>query len=125
MDENPSPVTADLDAVRQRRRALRASMGELEAALAAPTNGKPADWAYNVKRALAQRQECMNENIRSTEGPDGFLQHSVSAAPRLVHTTTVAVEEHQVIVDSLRGLVIVVGAPVVDIDQIRGRCRSL
>jgi hypothetical protein len=98
MEPTVSPSDPVLDAVRTRRISLRASMGNVEIALAAPATGRTVVWNEGVRSAVQDLQSCMHEHVQATEGPAGFHREILTAAPRLAHAVAVSVREHAVIV---------------------------
>jgi hypothetical protein len=80
----------------QRRRAeLRASMGELERALASPIGtGRAVAWTARLRTALHELYDDFAEHVAITEGPQGLYSELSHASPRLAHRIERLTEEH-------------------------------
>jgi len=94
MDSAGSPARPDLEAVRQRRSTLRASMEHLRQALAAAAAESTDSSCGAVSAAARELQARLAAHIEATEGPDGFHHDMLTAAPRLAHGVATLVLEH-------------------------------
>jgi hypothetical protein len=110
-----------LDDLRRVRAELGGSMAALEQALAAPTPGRPAEWAERVDVALVELSADFGEHIAVTEGSDGLHDAVVEAAPRLSNSVRRLAGEHTVIRRLVEDLLARVRPPVAagDVDAIR------
>jgi hypothetical protein len=112
-----------LRSVVQRRVSLRSAMTSLEVSLAARSSGRTLDWRVRVAMSLHGLGECMNNHIASTEGPGGFHEQIVSAAPRLARSVTISVTEHRKICDLIAAVQTAVNRESedadADVDEVR------
>jgi hypothetical protein len=119
MDLKPNATADALRAAQERRTSLRTAMGKLEDALAARAIGREADWATGVVAALAEVDRCMDHHVRHTEGPGGFHDEIVTAAPRLAHAVDTSKREHGAISDLIAELSGVLTTEPVVVEQSR------
>jgi hypothetical protein len=96
-----TPGGPELDRLRHRRAKLRESMSDLEKALAAPATGRVHAWNQHVDAAVAALAGNVREHIATTEGPHGFHQVIVAAAPRLANAVQRLVADHHRISETL------------------------
>jgi len=73
-----------LHEVRERRAGLRAAVGRLEAALAAPSRGRATQWAKELAVEIDDLADALELHITITEAPDGLLADVMHTAPNLV-----------------------------------------
>jgi hypothetical protein len=71
-----------LQAARARRETLHEALVGLEDALTTPI-GDAARWRLRVAMAVDHAANRIDEHIRQTEAPTGFLRHVVAESPRL------------------------------------------
>lgn len=71
-----------LEAARVRRETLHQALVGLEDALATPI-GNAAQWRLRVTMAVEHAANRIEDHIRQTEAPSGFLQRVVEQEPRL------------------------------------------
>lgn len=69
--------------IQGRRAHLRLACQELEAALAAPPDGRPDDWARQVASGVVRMRHAFAAHVSITEGPDGLFDQIRTEAPRL------------------------------------------
>jgi hypothetical protein len=84
-----------LGRAREQRASLRAAMGAVESALAAPTPSRERQWRQELGTRLSELNEALEWHISSTEGDDGLLAEIVSSAPRLAHRVDRARADHE------------------------------
>ncbi len=75
--------TTALEAARGQRLSLRRALGDLEAALDAPAEGRRRAWAAELERNLAHLETVFSVHIEVTEGPGGLYEEIIENAPRL------------------------------------------
>jgi len=99
MDASVDLATGLLVEVQRRRSELRASMSQLELALASAARaGGTASWAERLRAALTGLYDEFAEHVAITEGPDGLYQELARHSPRLVHVVERLTTEHAEIV---------------------------
>ena len=114
-------MTDRLERAREHRASLRAAMGEVEAALAAPRPRREGPWREELSVKLAALGQALDWHIAVTEGEDGLLVDIETAAPRLAHRVERARGDHQRLQSGIRQAsdAIVAGAAVQELrDQI-------
>lgn len=83
-----------IEGARTRRAGLRAAIGELEYALAAPAPHRVDEWRRGVREALTALHEVWTRHIVETEAPGAFLDELVEEAPRLATPAARLRREH-------------------------------
>jgi hypothetical protein len=96
-----TPGGPELDGLRHRRAKLRESMSVLEKALAAPATARVHTWNQHVDAAVVALEADLREHIATTEGPHGFHQVIVAAAPRLANAVRRLVTDHHRISETM------------------------
>ena len=81
-----------IEAARTKRVQLKAALSHLETALSGPT-GEP-EWRPEVRIALDETRDALEDHIDEVEGDDGLLAEVTHESPRLVHRVNRLVEEH-------------------------------
>jgi hypothetical protein len=104
-----------LDAVRERRRGLRSALDELERAVAAPSSGRPKEWAAGVVQRAEALQDAFREHVEVTEGRDGLFDEIVGHAPRLAPRVDKLRADHRVVAAGLAE--VLEELPAIDPDQ--------
>jgi hypothetical protein len=94
---------ATLPEVQRRRRGVRAALGELERAIAAPTTGREAAWVARVADQLTQVHTAFGHHIAVTEEPDGLFDEIVADAPRLANQVQQLRNDHLRIAAAIDG----------------------
>ncbi len=97
----PDLSPATLDAIRRRRKGVRAALDELERAVAAPATGRAEEWRRAVIDRLELLREAFTHHVVVTEGRDGLFEEIMTQAPRLAHQVDKLRGEHQAIGDAL------------------------
>jgi hypothetical protein len=87
-------VNEPLERARRRRASLRAAMGDVESAVAAPAPGREGLWRQDLERQLAVLSEALEWHVEVTEGDDGLLAEIGSSTPRLGHRIERARRDH-------------------------------
>src|SRR4051812_35001686 len=87
-------MSDSLERAREHRASVRAAMGDVESALAAPGSGREGSWRRDLAPRLAALAEALDWHIATTEAADGLLADIVSAAPRLAHQVERARGDH-------------------------------
>jgi len=77
------PQDHRLDVVRRQREGVRAALGELERALAAPAAGRPKEWRAGLLDRVATLRAAWAHHVEVTEAPGGLFEEVVTQAPRL------------------------------------------
>lgn len=78
-------MSESLERAREHRAGLRATIGNLERALATAARGRVDAWSKEVRDELLSLSEALEQHIELTEAPDGLLSDIATAAPRLAH----------------------------------------
>jgi hypothetical protein len=104
MSPQQTALKPNLEAVRARRQSLRSAMGAFEAALAMPAAGRIALWSQQLEPTLLALESCVRDHVSATEGPDGFHNDIVTAAPRLHHQVGLLVLDHRRIAELIEQL---------------------
>jgi len=101
-----------LEQVRARRAGLRAAIGRVESALAAPASTRVDVWTKEVLTELHELGEALDQHITINESDDGLLADIVDAAPRLAHRVDVLRGDHVQLRERLeRAIDALTGAP--------------
>lgn len=102
--EKPAAERMLLGEVRRQRAELRAALGDLEQALAAPAPGNLPLWSQGVRDATVEVADAFSEHVDVTEGADGLYEDLLQAAPRLTGDVARLIEEHKLIAARIDGL---------------------
>jgi hypothetical protein len=73
-----------LHETRERRAGLRAAVGRVETALAAPSGGRTDQWAKELSFELDLLGDALDLHVTATEADDGLLHDVEQLAPNLV-----------------------------------------
>ena len=84
-----------LERAREHRASLRAAMGEVELALAAPSPRREGQWRDELGVKLAALDQALDWHIAATEGEDGLLAEIAAAAPRFADRVERARRDHE------------------------------
>lgn len=115
----PDDVPPQLDDVRLRRAGLKAAIGELEHALAAPAPNRLGEWRTGVREALGVLHEVWTRHIVETEAPGAFLDELVAEAPRLATPAARLRREHNEILAVISRAEKTADEILVDVDETR------
>jgi hypothetical protein len=99
--ETAAAESETLESVRLRRAGLRAAMGGLERALAAPAPGRLDEWTAAVLEAVRELRDVWTRHVVETETPNGFLDELTESAPRLSNQVRQLRAEHTEVFDGL------------------------
>jgi hypothetical protein len=91
VEQGPSRA---FESAQVQRAGLRRSMGDTEAALAAPAAGRADAWVAGVDAALHTLQVAFDTHVVTTEDPDGILEEIVRLSPRLANPVTHLRRDH-------------------------------
>lgn len=94
---------AHLEAARVRRETLHQAVVGLEDALTTPI-GDAAHWRLRVAMAVEHAANRLDDHIRQTEAPDGFLQRVVHDDPRLACRADRLARDHGPLRDTVQQL---------------------
>ncbi len=83
-----------LEAVRHGRRGVRAALGELERAVAAPSAGRSKEWILTVTERMQALREAFSHHVVVTEGRDGLFEEIMGHAPRLARKVDRLRDDH-------------------------------
>jgi hypothetical protein len=88
-------MSDSLERAREHRASLRAAIGGVESALAAPAPRREASWRKELGVSLSALGDALDSHITTSEAADGLLADIISAAPRLAHRVERARTDHQ------------------------------
>ena len=83
-----------LEQARVQRAGLRAAIGRVERALAAPGVGRADVWSKELLAELHDLSDALEDHIRVAEEPRGLFDDIIEAAPRLSHRVDRVKEDH-------------------------------
>lgn len=125
-DEGLSPTLAE---TARRRADLHAALVQVEKAISRPAVGRVPEWSKEVVLRLEELEQVIEEHVEVTERPEGLYDEISSKAPHLSGKITRLREEHPVLRDRTRELVVQLGDPGVSdawpLDQARDDLQRL
>jgi hypothetical protein len=102
--------SAELEAARDQRSELRATLTRFEKAIAAAVPGRALDWAAHAHDALVDVAAAFERHIAVTEGPEGLFDAVLRTSPRMANAVRTLGDEHVRIRDELADLLVTVRA---------------
>ena len=106
-----------IEGVRSRRAGLRAAIGTLEYALAAPAPHRVDEWRNGVSEALTSLHEVWTRHIVETEAPGAFLDELIEEAPRLATPAARLRREHNEVLGVINRAEKMLGQVLLDDDH--------
>ncbi len=127
MASSDDDLTPALEAARRRRVELHEALVRLETEISSPGRGRPADWAGDVAKALANLQAAFDEHIEATERPGGLYEEILENSPRLAGQVRRLQEEHPAIHGSIGSALDRTSEPIDDegLDEVRDELQRL